>query len=565
MLTQVTNLTRRAKGGVNRKDSSVSADIVHFGRGTGSEVFLADIRVALEAAELTHRDGGFYLGAVGGGTIRVNGATTTGALIKPGDKIDIGPYQVVIESPPQGHDCAFTVEMVAPLGDDLQRLQASSRLSLVQAGLSRRRWAWIGFLVTLILFLIVPVVVFFTPGARDSAKSWPVTPDSAWDSGPLSSGHRNIANDCGACHQLAFIMVRDDACLACHKGDKEVRHHFDIKTISVPSLDATRCASCHKEHNGPHGAITRAEALCTDCHLNLKSFAANTTLLDVGSFGTRHPEFRPTVIVDVEQRKTERISLSATPKPTDKSGFNFSHKTHLEPKGVVSPVGLKKMVCADCHRPDRDQLGMMAINYEQHCGSCHTLKFDGREPNMDAPHGAPERVESFIKQFYAQLALRGGFGEITAPEVVRRRVGQPLPRELLGDAAAWAEEEAKKAIDLVFDPRRGCGYCHVVKRDQSVTPTRFEVPVWLLDSFMPMAKFSHGKHATFACADCHDAAKSSESADLLLPGIESCRACHGGEHAWSKVASTCIDCHDFHIQRFGPMRLPTAVSSRVAQ
>lgn len=565
MLTQVTNLTRRAKGGVNRKDSSVSADVVRFGRSTGSEVFLADLRVPLEAAELAHRDGGFFLGAVGGGTIRVNGASTTGGLVKPGDKIDIGPYQVVIEAPPKGQDFALTVELVSPLGDDLQRLQAASKLSLIQAGMSRRRWAWIGFLTVLTLFLVVPMVVFFTPGARQSAKSWPITPDTVWDSGPLSSGHRNIANDCGACHQFAFIMVRDDACLACHTGNKAVTHHFDIKTISVPSLDETRCATCHKEHNGPHGAITRAEALCTDCHLDLKRVAANTTLLDVGSFGTKHPEFRPTVVVDAAKHEVARISLAATPKPTDKSNFNFSHAVHLEPKGVVSPVGLKKMVCADCHKPDKDQLGMAPINYELHCADCHTLKFDGREPKMDAPHGSPERVESFIRQFYAQLALRGGFGEITAPEVVRRRPGEPLPRELLGDAAAWADEQAKNAMELVFDPNRGCGYCHVVKRDLSVKPTKYDVPIYLLDSFMPKAKFSHGKHATFACADCHEAAKSSESSDLLLPGIQSCQACHGGEHSWSKVASTCIDCHDFHIPRFGPMRSPAAMSSRVAQ
>jgi len=32
----------------------------------------------------------------------------------------------------------------------------------------------------------------------------------------------------------------------------------------------------------------------------------------------------------------------------------------------------------------------------------------------------------------------------------------------------------------------------------------------------------------------------------MIPGIDNCRTCHGGEDAWAKVRSTCISCHDFH-------------------
>ena len=62
----------------------------------------------------------------------------------------------------------------------------------------------------------------------------------------------------------------------------------------------------------------------------------------------------------------------------------------------------------------------------------------------------------------------------------------------------------------------------------------------------PEAKFTHAKHVTVKCEDCHDARKSKESADVLIPGVGNCRACHGGAYAKDKVATTCIACHDYH-------------------
>jgi hypothetical protein len=48
------------------------------------------------------------------------------------------------------------------------------------------------------------------------------------------------------------------------------------------------------------------------------------------------------------------------------------------------------------------------------------------------------------------------------------------------------------------------------------------------------------------CIDCHNAPNASSSEVLLLPDIDNCRQCHGGEHATNLVPTTCIDCHAFH-------------------
>ena len=49
-------------------------------------------------------------------------------------------------------------------------------------------------------------------------------------------------------------------------------------------------------------------------------------------------------------------------------------------------------------------------------------------------------------------------------------------------------------------------------------------------------------------------------AEVLMPPIETCRACHLGEHARATVPSTCIMCHDYHREELDPM-LPAAAQA----
>ncbi|MDF1762584.1 MAG: hypothetical protein P1U57_04160, partial [Oleibacter sp.] len=52
------------------------------------------------------------------------------------------------------------------------------------------------------------------------------------------------------------------------------------------------------------------------------------------------------------------------------------------------------------------------------------------------------------------------------------------------------------------------------------------------------------------CLTCHEALDSSESADVLIPGIDNCVQCHADERVakhMGKVSTQCVDCHQFHI------------------
>jgi predicted CXXCH cytochrome family protein len=80
------------------------------------------------------------------------------------------------------------------------------------------------------------------------------------------------------------------------------------------------------------------------------------------------------------------------------------------------------------------------------------------------------------------------------------------------------------------------------------------------DRFLRPAVFDHAKHAPVACDACHAARQSDSSADLLVPGIETCLKCHGAGTAAFKVTSTCTSCHVFHRQELGPMRMKEAAA-----
>jgi hypothetical protein len=87
----------------------------------------------------------------------------------------------------------------------------------------------------------------------------------------------------------------------------------------------------------------------------------------------------------------------------------------------------------------------------------------------------------------------------------------------------------------------GCAYCH------EVTPSESSVPVvsrpFIPDRWLIRGQFDHSKHFKIACAQCHDAAHSRDTADVLLPTKQSCVECHSPKGG---VVSSCSTCHSYH-------------------
>ena len=556
----VSYLTKKQRGGVSRRDVEVSAGSLRIGRGADCEAHLPDPRVLLHHATISLRGGGYFIDAQGQAELRVNGNITGASSLRTGDKLSLGPYDLAIVEAP-GYDFAITVELAKPLGDDLEQLKARSRVSVKAVGLGKRGWSWLLFVLVAIAFLALPIVSFlakpdvqkqnFMAGHKGSLIS---RADTFWLSGDISGPHKFFGDSCEACHQQAFRMVRDEACLNCHK---DIQHHADPKKFEFAAFGGQLCESCHKEHNGGAGRaalIVQDQTFCSDCHAGLKERASQTELVNVMDFGGKHPQFRPSIVADGATGRVVRVALDADPKPQEQSNLKFPHDKHLKKEGVRNPEkGIVKLECASCHAVDGGGVGILPIKMETHCQECHALRFDAKALNRQLPHGKPEQALLVLRDFYAGLALRGEVSDDDAPGVVRRRPGQELTEPQRLEALAWADRKAATIADQVIG-KSLCGSCHTVTGGNG----KWDVTkVTLASRWMPKARnFPHGRHQPVACVTCHAADQSTQATDVLMPQIATCQQCHGGDKAADKVPSTCISCHDFHQPHLGPMRGP---------
>ena len=112
--------------------------------------------------------------------------------------------------------------------------------------------------------------------------------DVLWNSGPLSSAHHMLVNDCSSCHKLPFIQVRDESCKGCHSDLHE--HAASHATLMKAPFSEQRCTDCHREHNGGEGLIPVVDAGCTSCHAKPETMPGKK-LLPVTSWSKGHPEF----------------------------------------------------------------------------------------------------------------------------------------------------------------------------------------------------------------------------------------------------------------------------------
>jgi hypothetical protein len=103
----------------------------------------------------------------------------------------------------------------------------------------------------------------------------------------------------------------------------------------------------------------------------------------------------------------------------------------------------------------------------------------------------------------------------------------------LSTGAAAAQSTAASALLVP------CVTCHEVRNNG----TRL-APVGLAGRRLARAQFSHAPHvAQVTCETCHTTVASSAAAtDVITPGIQVCRTCHGTGQA----PIACIGCHRFH-------------------
>jgi hypothetical protein len=375
-----------------------------------------------------------------------------------------------------------------------------------------------------------------------------------YSAGQMSAAHAVLAAKCDACHfeMAGFFSAKtsDHACLACHDGPI---HHPD--QVFTP-----KCSSCHEEHRGRMRLAATSVAACTQCHADLRSTSGAVKFVaHIENFGSGHPEF-----------------AALRPGSVDPGTIKLNHAVHLK-TNLAGPNGPVRLDCDDCHRPatstdawrfgspappvslavassatvppsQKSDLRAMVVaraymappTYAKTCAACHGLQFDQRFTE-GAPHDTPEVIHAFLLQKFQQyIAAHPAEVRVTGPD--RGLPQKPLPvavRVLAPEQ--WVAERVAESEQLLYG--KTCKQCHALSfASGTALPTVAKsniTPRW-----MPHANFNHDRHQMVACTECHAALSSSETSDILLPGITTCEKCH---HSGADAAeSRCFECHTYH-------------------
>ena len=588
------NISLSADGREIVRTSRVRDDLLKVGRDPDSDIRLDDLSVALHHAIIEQISSSRVgVSAEAGLTVEIDGSVTQFGQIDvaSGGTVKVGPFYLRILAQEMGSD-DIAIDISRGDADEEEERFDTRRFALASVLPGKRAVAWGLAIVVIAAFLAWPIWSFYQQSEERAEYAQAFNADRLWLSGSLSQGHAALANNCRACHVQPFVAVRDESCTACHTN---VHDHADLQRMqraepdlgtfrrlqqSIGSMfgqDPGRCVDCHTEHEGPQQMVRTPQQFCSDCHTDLRSSLPDTNLANASDFEDAHPEFQPAVLIrwDNDRPVMQRAALNANPR--EASNLKFPHAMHLDPRGGVTQMARRlapqfgfgqQLICADCHVPTPDGVRFQPIDMEGDCGMCHSLAFETIGGiTRTLRHGEPRQVVADILSFYRS----GGRGQpidlASGPRSRPGDVNQIRAAIQFARAQSGASTRAVQAVRSAFAAEGACGECH-----QGTAPTSGQFdwgirPVAFPVRYMLHGWFDHRPHqvamrpgqrqleGSQACLSCHRADASSDSADLLLPNVASCRDCHGGETTSLPVASTCAMCHDYHMDEGTPAML----------
>ncbi len=361
-----------------------------------------------------------------------------------------------------------------------------------------------------------------------------------YNAGPVAHAHAMLGHKCSACHVSTASFqqaVNDKACLSCHDGPL---HHAE-------QTFAPACADCHVEHKGVMRLASTSDQACSQCHANLAAKDKNTPprfVAAISTFNGNHPEFAPL-------RSGQQ----------DPGTIKFNHQVHLK-KELRAPDGTTvQLKCVDCHRPPGTQEAwpygdaeivpatfplpsrayMTPVNYQKMCSTCHTLQFD-RRFQESVPHKEPKVVYDFVVKKLTEYIAAHPDQIHTVDEPDKRLPTRPVP-PIPRNAQEWIAQRLTDSQLLLW--RKACKECHSLSYPNGPEALPVVAKSAVTARWLPHASFDHEAHQMLDCASCHvKAAKSKETSDVLIPGIQVCRECH--RSGANSAEARCFECHKYH-------------------
>lgn len=565
MLILIRKIRMRAGQVVDRRDSEIHAKRLRIGSGEDQDLQLFGAAVAPAHAIIkAHADGELSIECQKGQHVSSDEKDVKRAPLNPGQWAQLGPHRITAMVAPPGFEAAIEVRIDS---ESTPATKDRLRDELVPKLPSLRRYSYGLALLVALIGLALPLLSYFQPDTVRVVEKVTGPADQVWSTGPLAAVHHlpGLADNCNVCHVKPFERVKNQACVECH--DKTTAH-FSAGNPVTKDFD-NRCLACHKEHNEPATLIVKDKALCTDCHsdpqqrLAADSPAVGGTpvagapknLPKVTAFSpVGHPEFLASLLRNSDKGwRIQRVGLGSD-AAKESSGLKFPHDLHLGKKVSLAdgPSSVdRELVCTDCHELNREGEHFEPISMETTCSGCHSLAFDDVQPDRQLPHGDPQRLRTYLEEYYISQAARGQLN--TAPSANRRilpNAEHTRTRRCTGSTLKCGTQRADDEMDKLFT-KAGCVSCHEVYRANDEWQVH---PVRLVEDWYPAARFDHVPHLNpganlgdknETCVNCHAAETSEHSEDVLMPGIENCMQCHN-EARSSSIALQCVDCHDFH-------------------
>lgn len=510
----------------------VQRDVLEIGRAANADLRFAEASVALEHAILRPlAEGGLEIldrGSLTG--TYVNGKPIDRAVLADGDWIELGrhrltiqigdpgaPHTLFIRELPEEREAAAEPVVEASggaAGAKAPRLEAAAIDHLWVYGLARRFLGKAALSVAGVALVVLAIAKIGVQGRVEAFRP-----------GEVSAAHNSFATNCAACH-APFRGAQDERCITCHAGPEH-----QPREVAAPG-----CRECHVEHRFVPVLQLVDDAKCLDCHRQLEVSEGELVFArTVTNFATDHPEFALAVAAaapgdESGEAAPRRVPLlSSEGRRGDRGMLFFGHSIHLK-ADLKGPDGPEQLDCLTCHSPTRTPDAIAPINYQLHCRRCHELTF-GLNRDDVAPHTTPEKLHAFLLRTFVERQTSGGGGSAppVAPLRVQRRL---LPRGGGGGPASGLPELAvdQRVLRQVVETeiniyRSSCAKCHEV--DIAPTPPQI-TPVAIPERWFPYASFTHQRHRLVACTYCHSGVdQSKDTADVLLPGIATCRECHG--------------------------------------
>jgi len=412
--------------------------------------------------------------------------------------------------------------------------------------------------------------------------------DRVYSSGRLSEPHAVLEKQCAACHVRQAggfsATAADSACLACHDGP--VHHDFKTKQLA--------CMDCHTEHRGRINPSAVSNQSCALCHARLHT----DTWGHILDFETTPPDFsavkngtRDPATIKLNHALHMRATRRGPTGPMVQLVCSDCHRSTASQAASWSYGDAKYAATSPTYtgkdefrelssrgltarHPTSGRELMAPPTFANTCAGCHLLTFDQRF-GEGVPHDKPDVVHAFLLKKFSAYITNHPSELHESQDPGRNLAGHenlPAMRTLTG--AQWVAERVAVSEELLW--HKTCAQCHVISgsslldvkiarwdtgdsrdaRTLATSPSGLETrapqgtlpvvaPANLTLQWLPHARFEHNAHGGFSCTGCHqNALKSTETSDILIPGIAVCQTCHAPGAGYAE--SRCFECHTYH-------------------